>query len=136
MRIVLDTNIFVSALIQSRGHSATLVSAWLEAEFALVTSNAQLDELRRVVSRPRLEKWITRKECDKLLDSIPVEAILVEPVQVQISPDPDDDVILGTAIAGNANLIVTGDKSHLLALKNVAGIPIVSAREACQQIIN
>jgi predicted nucleic acid-binding protein len=47
-----------------------------------------------------------------------------------LSPDPDDDVFLNTAVDGRATLLVTGDKTDLLALRTVERIPIVSAREA------
>ena len=49
---------------------------------------------------------------------------------VDYSPDPDDNVIIGTAIAGGADMIVSGDKRDMLALAEVEGIPIVSARDA------
>jgi predicted nucleic acid-binding protein len=47
-----------------------------------------------------------------------------------MSPDPDDDVFLNTAVDGGATLLVTGDKTDLLALRTVESIPIVSVREA------
>ena len=50
--------------------------------------------------------------------------------RMKLSPDPDDDVFLETAVDGKANLLVTNDKADLLSLRVVKGIPIVSAREA------
>jgi predicted nucleic acid-binding protein len=49
---------------------------------------------------------------------------------VSYSPDPDDNIILATAIAGRADYLVSGDKSDLLALKKVEDIPIITARQA------
>jgi predicted nucleic acid-binding protein len=51
-----------------------------------------------------------------------------------MSADPDDDVFLNTAVDGRATLLVTGDKTDLLALRRVNSIPIGSAREAVERI--
>ena len=51
-----------------------------------------------------------------------------------MSPDPKDNPILATAIAGKADLIVSGDKKHVLALVEVGGIPIVTAHEALTRL--
>ncbi|MCF8038128.1 MAG: hypothetical protein K9K79_02330 [Desulfohalobiaceae bacterium] len=56
--------------------------------------------------------------------------ILKDPYPVDFSPDPADNKILAIAIAAKADLIVSGDKKHMLFLNNVASIPIVTAREA------
>jgi predicted nucleic acid-binding protein len=66
-----------------------------------------------------------------LLGTLGTVAIVVEELpQIELSVDPDDNVILATAVAGRADLLVTGDKSGLLALKAVRGIPIVTPRDA------
>jgi hypothetical protein len=135
VRIVLDTNILVSALIESRGPSAVLLNAWRDSAFALVSSRAQLEELRDVLARPRLQKWITSNEAAKLLDSFPEQAVMVEPAEgIDLSPDPDDNAIIATAIAGRADMIVSGDKSHMLSLGYAAGIPIVTPRDAIDRL--
>ena len=53
---------------------------------------------------------------------------------VSVSPDPDDNVILATAIAGQADLVVSGDKRHMLILKQVDDIPIVTAAVAAARV--
>ena len=53
---------------------------------------------------------------------------------VENSPDPDDNLILAAAVAGNADLIVSGDKRHMLSLGDVEGIPIVTPRDALSLI--
>lgn len=56
---------------------------------------------------------------------------MVEPAEdVNLSSDPDDNVIIATAIAGKADLIISGDEAHLQSLGEAGGIPIVSARVA------
>ncbi len=55
---------------------------------------------------------------------------------MDISPDPKDNPILAAALAGKADLIVSGDKKHVLALGAVEGIPIVTARDALDRLGN
>ena len=72
-----------------------------------------------------------------IVENISSRAIILEnPPAVNLSLDPGDNPILAAAIAGNADLIVSGDKKHMLALTEVEGIPIVTAREALQRIGN
>ena len=78
-----------------------------------------------------IRQRITRSQASVLLETIDVNAVLVwELPTVDYSPDPDDNVIIATAIAGGADMIVSGDKRDMLALAEVEGIPIVSARDA------
>ena len=53
---------------------------------------------------------------------------------VDASPDPDDNLILGTAIAGRADMIISGDKKHMLSLGHVDGVPIVTAADALDRL--
>ena len=63
-------------------------------------------------------------------------AVLVEPdPSVNLSGDPEDDIILGTAVAGQADVLVSGDKKHLLSLGNIQGIPILDPRDALAKIL-
>lgn len=77
MRIVLDTNILISSLIQSRGNSALLIDAWLDGLYELVSSAVQLVEMRDVIERPRLQRFINLEEANELFNLIASEAVLV-----------------------------------------------------------
>jgi putative PIN family toxin of toxin-antitoxin system len=135
VRIVLDTNVLVSALITKGTPPDSLYQAWDAGIFQLVTSTEQLEELKRVITYERLRPYITPDEAEALLETIDAAAVVVEGIPtVDSSPDPDDNVILATAIAGEADLLVTGDKSGLLALRAVHGIPIVSPKDALERI--
>ncbi len=91
----------------------------------------QLSELRRVAGYTRIKERIDPAEAADLLDLVLSKALLVEIVEVPtVSADPDDNLILAAAIAGNANLIVSGDKGHMVVLGHVENIPIVTPREA------
>ncbi len=101
----------------------------------LITSAYQLDELRRVVNYSRLRHRITPEQTAALLDNLQIKASILEKLPaVDFSPDPDDNPILATAIAGAADIIVSGDKSHMVALEQVEGIPIITPREALARL--
>lgn len=135
VKIVLDTNIIVSGLISNTGAPALLLRAWLDGKFTLITSKGQLKELCHVLEYDRLRSRISPEQRKNLLKNIDVEAIVCDILpDIDISPDPDDNITLATAIAGKANLIITGDKRHMLALEKVESIPIITARDALEQI--
>ncbi len=135
MRVVLDTNVLISALITSGTPPDGLYRAWLRGEIELVTSTAQIAEITDVVSRPQLKKFIDADEAEDILDNIDSYAFVLDNLpEVNLSPDSRDNPILAAAIAGDADLIVSGDKKHLLGLAEIEGIPIVTARKALELI--
>ena len=124
MRIVLDRNVLLAAF-GARGLCEALLSACLEGH-DLVTSEHILGELRRhLVGKFRLPA----RRADEVVAFLRDHAELVEPAPVPADacPDPDDLPVLGTALAGRAELLVTGD-GELLALGSHAGIAIVTPR--------
>ena len=135
MRVVLDTNILVSALISGEGSPGQVLAAVKSLGTTLITSQFQIDELRDVLARDRLQPYIQREEADDLLYHLEAVAVVVaELPAVNLSADPDDNPILATAVAGDADLIVSGDRDHVLAVGSVHGIPIVTAREAAARL--
>ena len=135
MRIVLDTNIFVSALISGEGSPGQVLAAVKRERITLVTSVYQIDELRDVLARDRLKPYIRPEEADDLLYHLEAVGMVIgELPDVSLSPDPKDNPILATAVAGEAELIVSGDKGDMLALGHVEGIPIVTARDAAGRL--
>ncbi len=136
MRVVLDTNILIGALITKGTPPDRLYQAWLRNEIELVTSFPQLAELVDVLSRPRLQRFFDPNEAAAIVENIATRAlVLAELPLVDLSPDPKDNPILATAIAAKADLIVSGDQRHMLSLGEVEGIPVVTAREALERII-
>ncbi len=121
MKIVLDTNVLIAALITHGTCSA--VFEHCVRQHTLITSEFVLQELyENLVHRFRYDPDEAR-EAIQLLQS---QMIVVKPATVSKSAcrDPDDVMILGTAIAGNAACIVTGDKD-LLVIARFRGIDIV-----------
>jgi uncharacterized protein len=132
LRLVLDTNTVVSALLWG-GTPAKLVDGAQNKEFELFCSLALQDELRGVLQRSKFIKHLEARKLkvEDLLDGYKALCKLVEPLPIaRTSIDPDDDEVLATALAARTHLIVSGDRKHLLILKQFAGIPIVTAAEA------
>ena len=135
MRVVLDTNILLRAVITKGNWPDRLYRAWLGGAFELVISDAQVAELVGVLARPKLKRQIHGQDETRLVENIRTRATFVrDPPEVDFSPDPDDNSILAAAIAGAADLIVSADKKHMLALGEVGGIPIVDAGEALRRL--
>ena len=93
-------------------------------EIQLVTSTAQTAELADVLARPRLQGFSTSTEAAAIVENIGARALVLdEPPMVNLSPDPKDNPILAAAIAGNADLIVSGDKKHMLRSERLKAFP-------------
>ena len=126
MRVVLDTNIFVSALISPKGPSSKAFGLWKEGVYDLITSSQQLEELRNVSRYARIKNRVVKSEVGSFINQLKANALMFDKLPVlDISPDPDDNVILATALVGKAQIVVTGDKADLLSLEKVGGIRIL-----------
>ena len=129
MRVVVDTNLVVSRVLVPRGIPAQIFDAWRDDAFELLVSEPILAEYQRVLSYARLRAKHRRD--DRQIAAIVAEfrafAVLVEPTQplAVVADDPDDDMFLECAVAGDADLIVSGDP-HLLTLGAYADIPILA----------
>jgi putative PIN family toxin of toxin-antitoxin system len=133
-RVVLDTNVVVSALLFERGRLSWLRPAWMAADFRPLVSHATAAELLRVLSYPKFH--LTDEEIATLLgDFLPFS----EPVEVPVAlneptaelprlPDPDDRIFLQLAEAGTAEFLVTGDQD-LLAVPTPGDYRIISPTE-------
>jgi uncharacterized protein len=130
MRVVLDTNILVSAMIVSAGNPAAIVNAWLDGKFTLLTCAAHLNELRATFEKPRVAELIKPHQAGRLVNQIKKLAEDVgELPGVERSVDPTDDFLLAMSEAGQADYLVTGDKSGLITLDRHKATRIVSARD-------
>lgn len=138
-RLVIDTNVFVSGLISAEGPPGLILRAVRDKRAVHLVSDPIVEEYLRVLDYSRIRKF--RKITDAFIADIAAYLVYqTERVElrsrIKMSVDPDDDVFLNTAVDGQAMLLVTGDKTDLLALRRVDSIPIVSAREAVERIDN
>jgi putative PIN family toxin of toxin-antitoxin system len=128
--LVVDTNVLISALFSMQSLPAHLIELWREGRFDLLTSADQIDELMRVTRYPRIRERLSPALAGRLINELRDVAIVVTGLTtVTASPDPHDNYLLATALAGEANFIVTGDKRDLLVLRVFKGVKIVSVRE-------
>ncbi len=138
MRIVLDTNVVLSALLWRGTPHHLLAAIGQRSNIQLYSSTALLEELADVLTRPSATKrlaLIGQSAREVLADY--VEAIeLVEPASVPrvVLGDADDDQVIAAAVTARADLIVSGDRKHLLPLGSHQGIDIVDATEAVRRI--
>jgi len=130
VRLVLDTNILISALLAGTSLPAHLLVLWRENRFDLLLCDEQLDELMRVTRYPKIRERLPPALAGRLINELRDVAIQVTDLpKITASPDPHDDYLLAIALAGGADFLITGDKSGLLALKVFEGTRILTARD-------
>ena len=124
LRVVLDTNVLVSAVI-SDGKPRELLRKGIAKEFSMVTSDRILKELVTVLHRPIFKT--SKDESHRIVLALirSSEVVNVKSKFEAVKVDPKDDMIVNTAYDGRADIIVTGDK-HLLELENFTGIKIIT----------
>ena len=123
IRVVLDTNVWISGIFFSRGAPAQLLREWRDGTFEVVITAATLQELAKVLQRKTVQF------------AAPLEFVRDYARQVKAAPmpqglsrDPQDDMLLAAAVAGQARFLVTGDQD-LLVLNSFSKIRIVSPRQ-------
>jgi uncharacterized protein len=127
LRAVLDTNVLVSSII-SDGKSRELFKKGITNKYTIVISDLIIKELTTVLSRPKFK--VSEEEVNRTILALihTADVISVKSKLSVVKEDPDDNMILETAIDGAANVIVTGD-NHLLSLETFRAIKIISVKE-------
>lgn len=134
IKIVLDTNIFVSSVFWEKGNPHRIVELAIDKKIEVFTSVEILQELERVLKRDFDEPdELIQRQIGLIFE---YASVIVAGKKVDVvKADPDDNKILECAIACGADYIVTGDK-HLLDIKEYEGTKIVKAREFVEIIEN
>jgi putative PIN family toxin of toxin-antitoxin system len=127
LRVVLDTNVLVSAII-SDGKSRELLKKGITNQYAILISDLILKELIVVLRRPKFK--ISEDEAQRTILGIirTADVVNVKTKIKAVKEDPKDDMILETAIDGSADIIVTGD-NHLLSLETFKGINVTTVEK-------
>jgi len=117
MRLILDTNLWISFLISSKYEK--LDEVLFNQKCKLLFSQELLEEFVAVAKRPKLRKYISRNELEDILETID-EVAEFENVTSEISEcrDPKDNFLLSLAVDGKADYLLTGDKDLLVLKKN------------------
>lgn len=126
MRLVIDTNVLLSALMSSVSPSAKILALWRIHKFDLLTAEEQIDEIACVTRYPRIRARIAPALAGRLVNRLRDVATVIDRLpKVDLSPDPDDNYLLALAEPGHAQFLVTGDKP-LLSLKHHKSTRIVT----------
>jgi len=129
MKIVLDTNVLISATFWE-GNESKIIKKAENGEIQIFTSSGILDEFEDVLLRDEFELKIDEmgKTVEEIIEKLVSIAIVVEPKKVVdvVRHDPDDNKILECAIEAEADYIISGDR-HLLDLKEFEHIKIIQA---------
>lgn len=124
MRVILDTNVLLGALISPYGPPDVIYRAWRSARFELVTSTPQLEELRRVSRYPKLKAILPAHRVGTMVNNMQRAIVIVNlpppPDDMDLN-DPDDAFLLSMALASEADYLVTGDRRAGLHQRGSAG---------------
>ena len=114
MRLVIDTNVLLSALMSSASPPAQILALWRSRKLDLLTSAEQIDEIARATRYPRIRVRLAPALAGWLVNRLRDVATVVEDLpKVDLAPDPGDNYLLALAEAGQAQFLVTGDKPVL-----------------------
>jgi uncharacterized protein len=128
MRVVLDTNVLISAFISDQGSPAQLLALCHAGGLELLVSPDTLAELRRVLTYPRVRKRLsyTDEQINQYIGLLEEIGVVITPPSVArvVLGDADDDKFVALALAGGAQYLVSGD-AHLLSVGRYQGITIL-----------
>jgi putative PIN family toxin of toxin-antitoxin system len=124
MRIVLDTNVLVSALLSPHRPPGQVLQMLLAGRIGLCYDARILDEYHKVVARPKFP--FSRDQVSVVLESLESAGELVAPAPLNLKlPDPDDAVFLEVAVAASADHLVTGNLKHFPS-KQRHGVSVIA----------
>ena len=126
MKIVLDTNVFISGIFFS-GPPSRILKAWAEQRLQIVLSRQILDEYQRVAQE--LASKFQTINITPFIELVTIHGQFIDTsdTDIAVCEDPDDDKFLECAVAGQCRTIVSGDR-HLLKLSGYEGIAVLSPR--------
>ncbi len=134
MKIVIDTNVFISSFLSPKGNPRKIVNLWKKGEVVLCLSVEILGEYIEVLSRFGLDNEPELREVlDLFRQHSYCELVVCDDRLNIIEADPDDDKFIECAVAAGAAYIVSGDK-HLIKLRQYGGIPIISPAAFIQSL--
>lgn len=136
MKVVLDSNIFFSALLSPHGIPHHIYEAWRDGRFQLVTCEEQLEEIRRASRYPKFHSILQPHLVGLMLNNLQGAEIWTRFPQLHQASDPTDSFLLNLSIASKAHYLVTGDKrAGLLNLKKIDQTKILTADSFCTHVL-
>ena len=134
--VVVDTNIFISAIIHG-GIPYKLLEMWQKDKFTLITTQNLFDEIADVLKRKKVyHKYrVTQDEITRLLDGLQLNAAFINPLKISDLPihsrDPKDDILLACCLGTKVNYLITGDDDLLVLKKRkeLKGLKILTVKD-------
>jgi hypothetical protein len=129
-KVVLDTNILISALLKPKSKARGIYRLVLRGEIELYTSVDLISELSRVLEYPKFK--FEKLEKEVFLKNLARVAVILANSKLKVNvikEDPSDNKFLECAVEAKADYLISGDNEHLLPLRNFQGIKIISASE-------
>ena len=136
MRVVLDTNVIISATLIRGGTEDQIVRAWQRGVFELILSPPILEEMGRALFYEKLRefRWMTVEEVAELLQALAQGSMVVSgQSKVKASRDPADDKFLAAAIEAETRFVVTGDRD-LLDLRRYRNVRMITPAQVLRII--
>lgn len=141
IRAVVDTNVVISGVLTPRGTPAEVLRG-AGVAFRLVWTQGIVAECLRVLTYEKVAKRLravrgeeaARAAVGRLADGADLVAPELLPQLRVVKDDPADDLFLATALAGGAPIVVSGDKRHLLPMKEFAGVRIIDAATFAEEL--
>ena len=129
MKVVIDTNVLVSAFLSPRGVPARIFKRLEQEAFELLLSEQILHEYAVALRYERVKKVhkLTDEQIVRLLEDLRTSATIIKPTRslTVVAADPDDNKLFECALAGGAQFIVSGD-AKVQAVKHYQGIEVLS----------
>lgn len=130
MILVLDTNIYIRAVLSPQSYSGFILQCWQQGEVQLATSEDILTEIGRVLAYPHLQqhhRWSEAK-IKRYLQALRLGMIFTPSITTvpPLKADPSDEKFLVCAVEAQAQALITDDAKHLLPLQMFQGIPIMT----------
>jgi len=124
-RVVIDTNVFISALLNPQGTPREVINIAI-SQFVILQSEATYQELESRISKKKFDKYLEENNRLKFLLAVRNESLFIDIVhETEIFSDSDDNKFLELAVSGNASYLITGAKD-LLIINTYRGIPIIT----------
>lgn len=133
MRVVIDLNVFVSSLISKSGYPAQIIDFVRKGDVKFLYTNKMVARCLQVLNRDKVVKKykITPRDITnlkRLFDKVGIDVTdkSKKIININISPDPEDNEVIRCGIAGNAKYIITGNTRDFKSVKNKTGINVIS----------
>ena len=136
MRVVLDTNVLLSALISPHGAPDIIYRAWRAARFEVVTSRVQLDEFRRAGRYRKFQALLQPNRVGTMINNLQRTIVLDRLSSNVEADDPDEAFLVAMAIAGDADYLVAGDnRAGLLQKGNLGRTRVLTPANFCLEVL-